>query len=201
MLTWLVTLPGQTPLTITYTNFSSSGVFDDLGTNVSSILTDNLMGSFLESVLELTVIQNVSMNGTIIACSSEALDNEMAIAYVNTSGMHITSTLCKIKFSSVYFIVPLTPFRFSIAEVYYTDMNVTITFEWYEPQGRGPEAIVDDYIITVAPNPVSPSSIITIRSSPLNVTLNYNYVYTATIIAVNCAGESEAFALSDIEYG
>ena len=89
MLTWLVTLPGQTPLTITYTNFSSSRLINNLGMNITSIVTENLMGNFIESVLVITVIQSTSMNGTVVSCGSEALDSEMEIVYVNTSGMHI----------------------------------------------------------------------------------------------------------------
>ncbi len=80
-------------------------------------------------------------------------------------------------------------------------MDVTVTFVWDGSQGSGPQASVDDYIITVTPNPVSPSAVIEVTSSPLNVTLSYNNIYTATITAVNCAGESQTFAFPNIEYG
>ncbi len=73
-------------------------------------------------------------------------------------------------------------------------------FVWDGPQGSGAQAIVDNYIITVTPNPVSPARIV-VPSSPLNVTLHYNNIYTATVTAVNCAGESQTFALKNIEYG
>ena len=39
-----------------------------------------------------------------------------------------------------------------------------------------------------------------VESSPWNVTLDYNVIYTANITAINCAGETEAFSLPIIEY-
>ncbi len=74
-------------------------------------------------------------------------------------------------------------------------------FEWDSPGGSGPEAIVDNYTITVNPTPVSRPISNVVLSSPWNVTLSYNVIYTTTITAVNCAGESNTFTLQGIEYG
>ncbi len=74
-------------------------------------------------------------------------------------------------------------------------------FEWDPPDGSGPETDIDNYIITVNPTPVSHPISNVVLSSPWNVTLSYNVIYTATIIAVNCAGESGTFTLPGIEYG
>ena len=101
----------------------------------------------------------------------------------------------------LFALVPLTPTGFSITgqndSLHY---NTTITFEWDPPQGRGPEAIVDYYSILVTPRPLShpPSNIV--YFTPWNVTLDYNIVHTATITAVNCAGESNPFILTNIEF-
>ncbi len=96
--------------------------------------------------------------------------------------------------------VPLLPSGFNITGEVYTVTNLTVTFEWDEPQGSGPQAIVDTYTITIAPEPLSPSGIDMLPNSPqsLNVTLDYNINYTATITAVNCAGESETFVYQSI---
>ena len=82
---------------------------------------------------------------------------------------------------------------------------MTVTFEWDEPQGSGPESVVDNYIITVYPRPLSlPSDVIMLPNSSqaLNVTLTYNTVYRATITAENCVGRSETLQYPNmIEYG
>ena len=97
--------------------------------------------------------------------------------------------------------VPLTPTGFSITRDYFTVMDITVMFEWDSPGGSGPEAIVEDYIITVDPMPVSHPISNVVLSSPWNVTLSYNVIYTATINAANCAGESNTFTLPGIGYG
>ena len=73
-------------------------------------------------------------------------------------------------------------------------------FNWDPPPGSGPEAIVDNYNITITPAPVSHSSYNVVTAPPWNVTLNYNVIYTATVTASNCAGDSDIMILSAIEY-
>ena len=75
-------------------------------------------------------------------------------------------------------------------------------FEWNEPLGSGPESIVDNYIVAISPSPLSPSAVNTLPNSPLalNVTLDYNTTYVASITAENCAGLSGTFVLAEIEY-
>ncbi len=73
-------------------------------------------------------------------------------------------------------------------------------FEWDLPPGSGPEAIVDNYTITITPAPVSHPVSNVVKASPWNVTLNYNVIYTATITAVNCAGDSFSYKSRDILY-
>ncbi len=100
--------------------------------------------------------------------------------------------------------VPLIPSGFNITGVDFTITNVTVTFEWDGPQGSGPQAIVDNYTVSVTPYPLFPFGVNVLPNSPLalNVTLNYNDVYMATITAENCAGRSETFIYPFlIEYG
>ncbi len=93
------------------------------------------------------------------------------------------------------YLVPLMPTGFNLTGVEYTITNLTVTFEWDGPQGGGPQAIVDNYIIIITPMPLHPSYVTVLPNTPLtlDVTLNYNTTYTATITAENCAGMSETF--------
>ncbi len=79
-------------------------------------------------------------------------------------------------------------------------MNVSVLLEWDPPPGSGPEAIVDNYTISITPKPLSHPSLNVVLSTPLTVTLDYNIIYTAIIIATNCAGESSPFELTNIVY-
>ncbi len=94
-------------------------------------------------------------------------------------------------------VVPLKPTGFRITNIFNSMLNITVTLQWDSPPGRGPEAIVDNYTITITPShPISN----VVLASPWNVTLNYDVVYIATITAVNCAGESEASIFSNFEF-
>ena len=54
----------------------------------------------------------------------------------------------------------------------------------------------------MTPRPLSHPISNLVLLPPWNVTLDYNVIYIASIIAVNCAGESEAAELPEyIEYG
>ena len=59
---------------------------------------------------------------------------------------------------------------------------------------------MDYYQITVTPRPLSHPVSNIVHSTPWNVTLDYNIKYTAVITAVNCAGESRPFILTNIEF-
>ena len=93
MLMWLVTFPGKAPLTMTYTNFSHAETLNSLGMNVTTVVTNNEMGDFIESVIVLTVLRNVSMNGTLVECRSEDLDSVIVTVHVNTSGILVVYKL------------------------------------------------------------------------------------------------------------
>lgn len=79
-------------------------------------------------------------------------------------------------------------------------MDTTITLEWDLPQGSGPETIVDSYIISISPSPLSHPAVNWILFSPWNVTLAHNITYSINISAVNCVGESATFVLPNLEY-
>lgn len=78
--------------------------------------------------------------------------------------------------------------------------NTAVTFEWDPPNGSGPEAVVDYYIISISPAPLSHPERNVVHSLLWNVTLAHNTYYKINITAVNCAGPGETFIFSDIEY-
>ena len=59
---------------------------------------------------------------------------------------------------------------------------------------------MDFYLIVVTPRPLSHPVSNIVYSTPWNVTLDYNIEHIATITAVNCAGESSPFILTNIEF-
>jgi hypothetical protein len=84
-LTWEITLPDETSFTITHSNITMPNM-DHLGTGITSVLTRYIKDEYIESLLHVTILQNVSMNGTQVVCRSEALDTETDIILINTSG-------------------------------------------------------------------------------------------------------------------
>ncbi len=94
------------------------------------------------------------------------------------------------------------PTGFTIVEVMDSLLNTTVVFEWDPPPGSGPGAVVDNYIISITPMPISHPSINIVYSTTWNVTISYNVEYNATITALNCDGESSSpLALTDIIFG
>lgn len=80
-------------------------------------------------------------------------------------------------------------------------MDITVDFDWAHPQGSGPEAIVDYYIISISPNPLSHPGSNNVSSPPWNVTVGYNVDHTVNITAVNCAGNSDTLVSSNVRFG
>ena len=97
-LRWLVTFPGQEPImTPTYSGPSDQDVHD---MNITTRILQYRRDEFISSEIVLTVLQNVSMNGTILECRSENLSNSSAIVTVNTMGMFDDLLACLCAFLS-----------------------------------------------------------------------------------------------------
>ena len=79
-------------------------------------------------------------------------------------------------------------------------MNTTLTFEWDLPQGSGPEAIVDYYVISISSTPSNLTSSAVVELYQWNFTVDHNEIYSINITAVNCAGESGTYIFPDFEY-
>ncbi len=60
--------------------------------------------------------------------------------------------------------------------------------------------MVDKYLISIIPVPLSHSTLTVVFVEAINVTLEYNMIYNASILAVNCAGESSRLYLIGNEF-
>lgn len=98
-------------------------------------------------------------------------------------------------------VVPFTPSGFSVSGQYDTQSNTTLTLRWDAPLGIGVGVIVDHYRVLITPQSLSHPLSNVFSYPPVNVTLNYNEEYTATITSVNCAGESSPEMLLRFEIG
>ena len=93
-LSWMVTFPGEETITMLYTNDSEWNVVVYFDMHFTTVLTEYTIDELIVSELELTVLQNVSMNGTVLECTSEDLGSENDTVYVNTSGKYFFVCLC-----------------------------------------------------------------------------------------------------------
>ena len=85
-LTWNVTVPGFTPLSVTYNENSTLDIINDLGMNISTILVVANDG-YIKSVILLTITKYVNLNGTVVECSiGPNLRSEAVTLYVDSSG-------------------------------------------------------------------------------------------------------------------
>lgn len=201
-LIWKVTVPGQLPLVIRYDNISDLGREDHINSFINTSLVQYGHDEYIESVLIFKVQTNVSTgNQTLLECMIIDLENESIIVLIKTSGI-LEVENSSASFPLVYYLEPKIPAGFNYTRVYYGVNSTTITLERHPPQDIGPEFAVDFYNISVSPQPLSNhTSIILYPRYPWNITLHYNTKYTLYLTAVNCAGESDSFILSDIEFG
>ncbi len=92
-LIWLVTLPGKVPINISFDGSSSLEAVYYLDMNISATLTNYIAEEYIESIIVLTVLRDVVVNGTVIECRSGDLDRSTAIVNVNMSGKYSLSDL------------------------------------------------------------------------------------------------------------
>ena len=79
------------PINITFDDTSSFYVASDLGMNITATLTDYTIEEYIESVIELTVLSDMSVNGTELECRSSDLDSITTLVIVNMSGKTLAS--------------------------------------------------------------------------------------------------------------
>ena len=98
------------------------------------------------------------------------------------------------------FSVPLPPCCFNISDEYHDTVMTTVTLDWNPPVGSGPEFLIDNYTISISPDPPFQPAISSPLLPPWNVTLDHNRVYTINITSLNCAGESVPVTLHNIGF-
>lgn len=67
--------------------------------------------------------------------------------------------------------------------------------------GEGPEFVVESYILYIVSDYYSYYTTNDIYSTKSNLSLEYNMVYTVSIVSRNCAGRSEPLSISNILFG
>ena len=85
-LMWRVYFPRLMPINITYDSTSKLDNVDYLSMNISSTLT-HFSNESIESVILLTVLRNVSMNGTKLTCSITDFINDTVVVNIDSSGL------------------------------------------------------------------------------------------------------------------
>lgn len=73
-------------MNITFDGNSNLNAAYNLGMNITAILTDYASEEYIESVIRLTVLGDMSVNGTEVECRSAGLDSRSTIVSVNMSG-------------------------------------------------------------------------------------------------------------------
>ena len=106
-----------------------------------------------------------------------------------------------IEMSFLPLLEPLYPVNFVINSTNETTDSIIVLFKWEAPSGIGPGFFIQSYNVSITSENSSYSYNLTYGTTMLNATLNYNVNYTASIVAINCAGESNSFILSNIYYG
>ena len=87
------------PISFTYDSTSTLYDIHHLDMNISVTLTELdtiataefVNEELIESIIVITVLKNVSMNGTELECSIADLGSDSAVLFVNTSGMTVTT--------------------------------------------------------------------------------------------------------------
>ena len=197
-LTWHVSIPGQMPINITYSS-ANHGHVTRLNNYITTYVTGLRRDQFIHSTLELTVEPEIPADQIMLECSISDIGNDSADVFINISSKlsYITKNNSSWNLISP---VPRTPTRFSTIEIYHDFMETTVTLNWELPQGSGPEIIVDNYTISISPDPPYQLSVISVSSPPWNITLDHNEEYTINVTAMNCAGVSEPAILSNIGF-
>ncbi len=82
------------PVTITYDNTSILNNMDNFGLSVNSVLIRYINDVYIESIVVLTLLRNMTINGAGLDCAIGDLDNNLINIFVNTSGWYYLACAC-----------------------------------------------------------------------------------------------------------
>ena len=91
---------------------------------------------------------------------------------------------------------PFPPTGFNLTRTFHSATNSTFTLEWDVTTQDG--NVVDSFIISISYALMSLPARNVIFSPPWNITLVHNIIYTLSLTAMNCAGESKPTVLPEI---
>ncbi len=87
---WLITFPGLMSINFTYNDSSILNVTHTLPFDLRTTLSKYRRDEVIESILIISVVRNMTMNGTLLECQFEDINNKTELEY-NTSGNYIHS--------------------------------------------------------------------------------------------------------------
>ncbi len=85
-LTWTITLPDNMPIVITYDSTSILYESNYSDESVTTILTEFRSDEYIESVMTVTLLRNVSVNDSRIECNIADLSSDSILVLVVASG-------------------------------------------------------------------------------------------------------------------
>ncbi len=85
-LIWRITFPDFVPINVTYNNNSILNSKFNFALNASTILTEYMNEEYIESVITFVVVENITLNGTIVECETGGIENATEVVLVNSSG-------------------------------------------------------------------------------------------------------------------
>lgn len=84
-LIWTVIFPDEMPVTVIYDGLSLVGNVNNLDYNITSTLI-TIREEYIESIIKINLLSNVSQDNSLIECSIEDLANESMILNLEQSG-------------------------------------------------------------------------------------------------------------------
>ncbi len=91
-LTWMITVPDNMPIVIAYDSTSMLNENNYFDESITTILTDYRSDEYIESVITVTFLGNVSLNESRIECRIADLSSDSMLVPFVTSGKSLLVT-------------------------------------------------------------------------------------------------------------
>lgn len=185
-LTWVATIPGLEPISITHNSANFSDVFVPEFNITTMLIRNTCDREYTESLITFTLPFEIMLECKVADIASTILEFSSPSS---SGGKYLHCLLCHALTVLMLSLVPPSPNDFRVSQGVEIDDYIISTFEWNPPVSR---IIVDFYRISISPQPLShpTSNLINASSTSWDVTLDASTIYTVSIIAINCAGES-----------